>query len=81
MIAIASAELSLISLFAERHKSRQGGVEEPAEPDTLAFAQVADAVHAVIPVAGAHQRQAMFSNVQAAIQRAHAVFKDRRGLG
>jgi hypothetical protein len=38
---------------------RQRRIEEPAEPDALALALFADAVHAVVPVAGAHQRQAV----------------------
>ena len=40
-------------------KSLERRVEQPAEPDALALAQFADAVHAVVPVAGADQRQAV----------------------
>ena len=41
------------------------------------FALVPDAIHAVVPVATAHQRQSVFANCQTAIERANAVFKNR----
>ena len=43
----------------ERRESRQRRVEEPAEPNAFAFALFADAVHAVVPVAGADERKSV----------------------
>ena len=54
--------------------------DEPAVPDALALAVGADLVHAVVPVAGAHQRQAVRPEPVAVLQRAHAVLVDRPGL-
>src|SRR5665213_1420933 len=48
-------------------------VQYPAEPDTLAFAALANAVHAIVPVARAHQRQAAFTHSEAVVKRARAV--------
>src|SRR5665213_1887747 len=56
-------------------KLPQDRVQEPAQPNAFSLAMLADTVHAVIPVAGAHQRKAMTSDIQAAIQRARAMFE------
>src|SRR3990167_6044452 len=47
---------------------------EPAEPDALATALATEAVHAVVPVSAAAQRQAMAAPGVAVLQRALAVF-------
>ena len=52
---------------------RQHVVEEEAQPDAFALALLADQVHAVVPVAGAHQRQAVRAEAQAVSDGAHAV--------
>ena len=59
----------LAATLGDRRERGQGGVQEPAEPDALALALVADPVHAVVPVAGADQRQAVRADRQAAIER------------
>ena len=51
-------------------------MQEPAQPDTLAPAQFADAVHPVVPVAGAHQRQAMRADSEAGVESARAVLEE-----
>ena len=51
----------------------QHGVQEEAQPDAFARALDADQVHAVVPVAGAHQRQAVRAELQAVLDGAHAV--------
>src|SRR5439155_11092819 len=61
----------------ERAKRR---VQEPAEPDALAFALLADPVHTVVPVARADQRQAVFADAEAPIEPAPAVLEEGRGL-
>ncbi len=40
------------------------GVQEPAQPHALAAAVLADAIHAVVPVASADQRQAVCAEVR-----------------
>ena len=55
-------------------------VEQPAEPDALASTEFADAVHAVVPVAGADQRQPVKPDIEAGIEAAGAVLEQRAGL-
>src|SRR5438552_11959978 len=55
-------------------------MEKPAEPDALAFSGFADAVHPVVPVAGAEQGQAVAAERQAAIEGPGAVLEQRRAL-
>ena len=50
---------------ASAAKRMQHVIEEEAEPDAFALALRADQVHAVVPVAGAHQRQAVRAEAQA----------------
>ena len=58
--ASASARIGLAAPFGDRGaKSRQCRVQEPAQPDAFAASLGADPVHAVVPIAAAHQRQAM----------------------
>ena len=53
-------------------------IEEPADPDAFTFAVRADAVHAVVPVADAHQRQTMRAKAgERAVDGARAVLVDR----
>ncbi len=55
--------------------------EQPAEPDALALAALADPVHAVVPVAGADQRQAMGAGQgEALVEAARAMLEQRRRL-
>jgi hypothetical protein len=49
----------------DSRETAQHRVQEEPEPDALALAFDADAVHAVVPVAGAHQRQAVRAEAQA----------------
>src|SRR3546814_2250817 len=51
-----------------------GGAQEPAQPRTLAPALLADAVHAVVPVAGTEQRPVVRTQRQAGVDGARAVF-------
>src|SRR5262249_18371338 len=61
------------SAIGDHGEPGPGRTQEPAEPDALALAALAHPVHAVIPVAGAHQRQAMRPRLQARIERKCAV--------
>jgi len=55
-------------------KLPEHGAQEKAQPDALAAALHAHPVHAVVPVAAAHQRQAMHPEAQAVADGAHAMF-------
>jgi hypothetical protein len=48
-----------------RRRTAQHLVQEEAQPDALALALHADPVHAVVPVAGTDQRQAVLAEAQA----------------
>ncbi len=61
-------------------ESLEHGAQEEAQPDALAAALDADAVHAVVPVARAHQRQAVRAESQPVLDRAHAMLVQARGL-
>ena len=52
---------------------REHFVQEEAQPDAFALALIAHQVHAVVPVAGADQRQAVLAEAQAVPDGAHAV--------
>jgi hypothetical protein len=75
----ASGQREFAARLRQRRKGIQGGVQEPAQPDALAAAVFADAVHAVVPVAGAHQRQAMHAEI-GAFESAAAMLEQGRGF-
>ena len=54
--------------------------EEEAEPDALAFAERADTVHAVVPVAAAHQGQTVRARGRSGVDRAQTVLVERGPL-
>src|SRR3546814_2273514 len=56
------------------HERVDGGAQAPAQPRTLAPALFADAVHAVLPVAGTEQRQVLRAARQAPAHAARALF-------
>ena len=76
----ARGALVLAALLGDRREAPDEIAQEPGEPHRFAAALVADAVHAVVPVAGAHQRQAVRADAEAAIDRARAVLEDARRL-
>src|ERR1035437_2729038 len=55
-------------------------MQEPTEPDALALAPFADAVHAVVPITGADQRQPMAAESQALVEGAGAMLEQGGGL-
>ena len=63
-----------------RNPFHEGRVQDPREPHTLALAALADAIHAVIPVARAHQWQPMFADRQTLIERPRTVLIERGAL-
>src|SRR5262249_62194344 len=66
------------ALFRQLREGGQNGGQEPAVPNTLAFAARADAIHAIVPVAGSHQRQTVDAQPEAALQGAGAVLVEAR---
>src|ERR1043165_10009632 len=52
--------------------------QKPTEPDAFATAPFADAIHSIIPVAGAHKGKAMLAGGQALVERQCAVFEKTR---
>ena len=62
--------------LAERDEVAEDGVEEEAQPHALAAPFPSDAVHAVVPVAGAHERQPVRAPRERAVERATAVRVD-----
>ena len=65
VLAPGEARAGLSALLGDAGELEEVGVEEPAEPDALALAARADAVHAVVPVSRAHERQSMAADREA----------------
>jgi hypothetical protein len=63
-----------------RAESAEQRVEEETQPDALPFALDADQVHAVVPVARTHERQAVCTEVQCAFDRQRAMPVQARRL-
>src|SRR5207237_3905172 len=59
---------------------RQHGAQEEPEPNALAPAVGPDEVHAVVPVARAHQRQAMRAEGESPLDGAHTMLVKTRLL-
>src|SRR3990172_2614098 len=75
--AVALAPCRVSSGDAERYEVAQDGVKEEAEPGALAAPRPSDAVHPVVPVTAAHEREAVDARRQPAVERAHAVLEQR----
>src|SRR5712692_10723893 len=50
-------------------------MQEPAEPDAFPFTPLADPVHAVVPVACADQRQAVFADGETLVEPTRAMLE------
>ena len=55
----------------QRGKLHQDIKQEEGQPDTLPASVLAHKVHAIIPVAASHQRQAVLTKFQAMFNRPH----------
>ncbi len=77
MLAITIATLLLFVRIDVRRKGEECRVEKPAEPNTFALALLTDAIHAIVPVAAAHQRQTVLADCETAVESARTVFVDR----
>ena len=74
----AVRERGVAARACQRREVAQHAVEEEAQPHALAAPTHADVVHAVVPVAGADQRQSVRTHGEAVLDRAHAVEIERR---
>jgi hypothetical protein len=77
---VARRARAVAARLAERGEGAQDEEQEPADEDALAAAVLADGVHAVVPVAAAHERQPVRPDGQAAVDRTQAVLEERRLL-
>src|SRR3546814_20627948 len=77
MGAPASGTVGIPS-FCQRREKLDGPHQQPAEPHAFTLAAFADPVHAVVPVTGADERQAMIpEKVEALVEAAGAVLEQR----
>ena len=67
-------------LARQRREAAQHGNQEKSEPHAFALAACADQVHAIVPVAGPHQGQAVLTVAKAMANRAHAMLVEARRL-
>ena len=79
LAAVMLRTFGVASLIADRRELFEHDDEEPTEPDALAAPQVADAVHSVVPIARADERQSMRAVLQRAIDGANRMVEDRCG--
>src|SRR5437016_5398960 len=64
LAGIACGVDAVASELAQGGELAQDGVEEEAEPRALAASLPSDVVHAVVPIAAAHQRKAVLTDGQ-----------------
>ncbi len=74
----AAGEGRIAVKLGKRGERRQHLVQEEPQPDAFTLAVDADQVHAVVPVAGTHQRQAVHAESQPVQDRPHAVLVQAR---
>ena len=72
-------EREFAARLRQRSKGIERGVQEPAQPHALAAAMFAHAIHAVVPVARADERQAVHAEI-GAVQPAAAMLEQRGRL-
>ena len=72
--------LGVVMLIRQIGECYQRRIQEPAEPDALPLAAGADAVQTVVPVAGAHQRQAVRASCETLVERQRAMV-EQTGFG
>jgi hypothetical protein len=80
LLPIADGLGLVASPHTEDGEIGERGVEEPAQPDAFALAFDADTVHAVVPVAAAHQGDAMRAGGGSPVQSPLAMLIEREGL-
>ena len=77
--ALYAGEVSLLA--RQCNPVGHDGAQEPRKPDRFATPAVTHTVHAVVPVAAAHQGQSMHADPQAVVNGARSVLIHTRGGG
>src|ERR1700751_3392628 len=62
--------------MAQRCKVREDGVKEEAQPGAFAASCRSDAVHAVVPIAGANERKTVGSGGKSFVDRSNTMFEE-----
>ena len=75
--SVAIGQRRVAALPRQFGELREHVKQEERQPHALASAVLADEIHAVVPVAAAHQRQAVLAEAQAMVDRANAVLVER----
>src|SRR5947209_5077599 len=73
LVAIVSGTFCFAARLRESGEVRQDRQQKPTVPNALALSGTTHAIHAVIPIAGAHERQSMRSEAESVLQCPHAV--------
>jgi hypothetical protein len=76
----ATRVVEIAAQASDRGEFREDPREEPAQPHALSAAKMTDAVHAVVPVSGADQRQPVRSAGDGSVDGARAVLVQRAAL-
>ena len=74
---LASGPVGVAPCLGRLGEGAQGGDQEPGDPDALPASPGADPVHPVVPVAGAHQGEAVRAESHPSLERADAVVVQR----
>lgn len=77
LLLIARRPLVLAAAAAEPDKVRQDAMQKEPEPSAFSASFLADAVHPVVPIAGAEKREPMRSCRRATIDRSGAMLEQR----
>ena len=72
---------TVTTLMGQRRKVGHQLTQEPTQPDRFALSFNAYPVHAIVPVAAAHQRQSVAADPKAAVNGTGRMFKHRGPLG
>src|SRR5580658_3255307 len=70
----------LIACARQRRERHERGVQEPPEPDAFTPPQLANPVHAIVPIARADQGQSVFANSEAQLQRPGTMLEEGSGF-
>ncbi len=56
-----------------RRELREHRVQEESQPNAFTFTVITHQIHAIVPVTGAHQRQAVFAQPESSLNRSHTM--------
>ena len=80
LVPVDLREIASPAALADRGEVVQHGHEKPAEPHAFAAAGVSDAIHPVVPVSRADERQSVRAVFHRVRDGAHRVLEERRGF-